>query len=319
MIDEKSLSALSTIRDFIRWGSSEFNRSELTFGHGFATAFDEAKYLILHQLALPLDWPKDYFDCVLTDYECTQVIRILQQRVKSRQPVAYITRESWFCGLKFYVDERVLVPRSPIAELIANHFEPWIDSDRVHKILDLCTGSGCIAIASQYMFEDAEVFASDISLDALEVARINCREHDLSDVLTLYESNLFDNIPAQQFDVIVSNPPYVDAEDMADLSAEFLFEPSVGLAAGDDGLVIVDRLLADAGKFLSEQGVLFIEVGNSQQAMMKKYEFLPMTWIDFEFGGTGVCCIQQNDLKQQQSKIEQVNRIEKVSEITEGV
>jgi ribosomal protein L3 glutamine methyltransferase len=309
VVDEKSLSALSTIRDFIRWGSSEFNRSELTFGHGFATAFDEAKYLVLHQLALPLDWPDDYFDCVLTDSECAQVIQILQQRVKSRQPVAYITRESWFCGLKFYVDERVLVPRSPIAELIANHFEPWVDSDRVHKILDLCTGSGCIAIASQYMFEDAEVFASDISLDALEVARINCREHNLDDILTLYQSDLFDSIPAQQFDVIVSNPPYVDAEDMADLSAEFLFEPNVGLAAGDDGLVIVDRILADAGNYLSEQGVLFIEVGNSQQAMMRKYEFLPITWIDFEFGGTGVCCIQQNDLKQQQSKIEQVNRI----------
>jgi ribosomal protein L3 glutamine methyltransferase len=307
--DANSPSALSTIRDFIRWGSSEFNRSELTFGHGFASAFDEAKYLVLHQLALPLDWPDDYFDCVLTDSERTQVIQILQQRVKSRQPVAYITRESWFCGLKFYVDERVLVPRSPIAELIANHFEPWIDSDRVHKILDLCTGSGCIAIASQYMFEEAEVFASDISLDALEVARINCREHNLDDILTLYQSDLFDSIPAQQFDVIVSNPPYVDAEDMADLSAEFLFEPSVGLAAGDDGLVIVDRILADAGNYLSEQGVLFIEVGNSQQAMMRKYEFLPITWIDFEFGGTGVCCIQQNDLKQQQSKIEQFNRI----------
>jgi ribosomal protein L3 glutamine methyltransferase len=193
--------------------------------------------------------------------------------------------------------------------LIANHFEPWVDSDRVHKILDLCTGSGCIAIASQYMFEDAKVFASDISLDALEVARINCREHNLDDILTLYQSDLFDSIPAQQFDVIVSNPPYVDAEDMADLSAEFLFEPNVGLAAGDDGLVIVDRILADAGNYLSEQGVLFIEVGNSQQAMMRKYEFLPITWIDFEFGGTGVCCIQQNDLKQQQSKIEQFNRI----------
>ena len=185
MADPKSLDALSTIRDFIRWGSSEFNRHELTFGHGFASAFDEAKYLTLHQLALPLDWPDDYLDCTLTEDERKQVIEILQQRVSSRQPVAYITRESWFCGLKFYIDERVLVPRSPIAELIANHFEPWIDSTQVHSILDLCTGSGCIAIACQYMFEQAEVFASDISPDALDVARINSREHDLSEQLTL--------------------------------------------------------------------------------------------------------------------------------------
>ncbi len=319
MADTDSLNALTTIRDFIRWGSSEFNRRELTFGHGFATAFDEAKYLVLHQLALPLDWPEDYLDCALTDSERKQVIEILQQRVKSRQPVAYITRESWFCGLKFYVDERVLVPRSPIAELIANHFEPWIDSSRVHSILDLCTGSGCIAIASQYMFEEAEVFASDISRDALEVARINCREHELSDQLTLYESDLFDSIPPRQFDVIVCNPPYVDAGDMARLSEEFQFEPGIGLAGGEDGLAMVDRVLADAGKYLSEQGVLFIEVGNSQQAMMQKYDFLMMTWIDFEFGGSGVCCIHQKDLIQQQSKFEQVNKHEKVTMLSGGV
>jgi ribosomal protein L3 glutamine methyltransferase len=306
--DPESLDALSTIRDFIRWGSSEFNRRELTFGHGFATAFDEAKYLILHLLVLPPDWPDDYLDCVLTDRERGQVIEILRQRVNSRQPAAYITRESWFCGLKFYVDERVLVPRSPIAELIGNHFEPWIDSSRVHRILDLCTGSGCIAIASQYMFEEAEVSASDISLDALEVARINCREHDLGDQLTLYESDLFENIPAQKFDVIVSNPPYVDAEDMAALSEEYQFEPGIGLAAGDDGLVMVDRILCDAGDYHSDQGVLFIEVGNSQSVMIDKYGFLPMTWIDFEYGGSGVCCIHQPDLKQQQSNIKQVSQ-----------
>jgi len=311
VVDPESLDALSTIRDFIRWGSSEFNRRQLTFGHGFATAFDEAKYLTLHLLALPLDWPEDYFGCALTDSERKQVIEILQQRINSRQPVAYITRESWFCGLKFYVDERVLVPRSPIAELIANNFEPWIDSARVHSILDLCTGSGCIAIASQYMFEKADVFASDVSGDALEVARINCREHDLSEQLTLYQSDLFDSIPAQKFDVIVSNPPYVGAGDMAALSKEFQFEPSLGLAAGDDGLALVDRILLDSGEYLSGQGVLLIEVGNSQQAMMEKYAFLPMTWIDFEFGGAGVCCIHQKDLQQQQSNIERVNKHEK--------
>jgi len=302
--------ALSTIRDFIRWGSSEFERHGLTYGHGFATAFDEAKYLTLYRLAIPIDRSDDYLDRALGDSEREQVIGILQQRIDSRQPVAYITRESWFCGLKFYVDQRVLVPRSPIAELIADRFEPWIDSSRVHRIFDLCTGSACIAIASQYLFERAEVFASDISADALEVARINCREHNLSEQLTLYQSDLFDSIPPRQFDVIVSNPPYVDTQDMASLSDEFKSEPSIGLAAGDDGLAMVDRILLDAGEYLAEQGVVFIEVGNSQPAMMEKYPFLPMTWIDFEYGGKGVCCIYQEDLKQQQVNIERVNKRE---------
>ena len=298
MADTDSLKTLETIRDFIRWGSSEFNRRKLSFGHGFSSAFDEARYLTLHALALSFDWPEDYFDCRLTLEEREQVINVLRQRARSRQPAAYITRESWFFGLRFYVDERVLVPRSPIAELIGNHFEPWIDSRQVHRILDLCTGSGCIAIACQYAFEDAEVCASDISVDALEVARINRHEHELDDLLTIYESDLFENIPAQQFDIIVSNPPYVDAEDMAGLSEEFSFEPHLGLAAGEDGLTLVDRILENAGAYLSDQGILIIEVGNTQSAMMSKYQQLPMTWIDFEFGGSGVCCIQAQDLKQ---------------------
>jgi len=296
--DANSLQTLETIRDFIRWGSSEFNRRGLIFGHGFSNAFDEARYLTLHALCLPFDWSEDYFDCRLTYEEREQVIELLQLRASSRQPAAYITRESWFFGLKFYVDERVLVPRSPIAELIGNHFEPWIDSSQVHRILDLCTGSGCIAIACQYAFENAEVCASDISSDALEVARINRHEHDLDDLITLYESDLFDDIPPQQFDVIVSNPPYVDAKDMAALSEEFMFEPRLGLAAGDDGLTLVNRILLQAVNYLSDQGILIIEVGNSQAAMMDRYQFLPMTWVDFEYGGGGVCCIQARDLKQ---------------------
>ena len=299
----EQLQVLTTIRDFIRWGSSEFLRHELTFGHGFVSAFDEARYLVLHALSLPYDWPDDYLDTVLTLPEREQVIDTLQLRAKSRQPAAYITRESWFCGLKFYVDERVLVPRSPIAELISNGFEPWVDSSRVERILDLCSGSGCIAIASKYQFPGAEVCASDVSRDALEVARMNLELHDLSDAVTLYESDLFDAIPQQQFDVIVCNPPYVDAGEMASLSDEYRYEPEIGLRAGDDGLLMVDRILARAGEYLSEHGVIFIEVGNSQPAMERKYDFLPMTWVEFEFGGGGVCCIQSGDLKQQQPAI----------------
>lgn len=292
------LQVLTTLRDFIRWGSSEFLRNDLVFGHGFASAFDEARYLVLHALALPYDWPEQYFDTVLTPPEREQVIDILQLRVNSRQPAAYITRESWFCGLRFYVDERVLVPRSPLAELVANGFEPWIDSAGVGSILDLCTGSGCIAIACQYQFPQAQVCASDISRDALEVARLNLEQHDLGDSIELYESDLFDAIPAQKFDVIVCNPPYVDAEDMAALGDEFRYEPELGLRAGHAGLDVVDRILGSAAAYLSDRGILLLEVGNSQAALERKYPALPVTWIDLEFGGLGLGCIQARDLRQ---------------------
>ncbi len=298
-----SLQALSTIRDFVRWGSSEFLRKELCFGHGFVNALDEARYLVLHAMCLPSDWPDSYLDATLTVDERVSVIEILQRRVDSRQPAAYITHESWFCGLRFYVDQRVLVPRSPIAELISNDFEPWIDSSRVGRILDLCTGSGCIAIAVKYQFPEAEVCASDVSADALEVAGLNLEQHELSDHIVLYESDLFDAIPRREFDVIVTNPPYVDTEDMNALGVEFKREPELGLRAGEDGLQLVDRILGRAGEYLSDDGVLIVEVGNSQAALEQKYDFLPMTWIDFEFGGAGVCCIQAQDLKRQRAAI----------------
>lgn len=304
MPDLESLKNLFTIRDFIRWGGSEFYRHKLSFGHGFTTALDEARYLALYALALPVDCPDSYLDCQLIDQERERVVDILQQRISSRQPAAYITHESWFCGLKFYVDERVLVPRSPIAELISNQFEPWIEGHHVNRILDLCSGSGCIAIACQYAFEEACVCASDISADALEVATINRHDHDLDDYLTLYQSDLFNDIPPQQFDLIVTNPPYIDAVDMNALTAEFECEPALGLAAGDDGLLLADRILTQAGRYLSDHGVLFVEVGHSQAAMMDKYASLPMTWVDFEYGGSGVCCILGSDLRQHQKSIE---------------
>jgi len=297
------LQILTTIRDLVRWGASEFERRQLSFGHGFASALDEARYLTLHALALPHDLADAYLDAVLTLAEREQVIELLERRATSRQPAAYLTRESWFCGLSFYVDERVLVPRSPIAELLANHFEPWLDSARVHRILDLCCGSGCIGIAAQYQFPEAEVCMSDLSADALEVAAINLRRHDLEGVIELYRSDLFAAIPAQKFDVIVSNPPYVDAEEMAALSAEFRAEPELGLAAGADGLALAGRIVESALDYLADDGALFIEVGNSQAAMERRYDFLPMTWLDFELGGAGVCCIHAADLREQRSAI----------------
>jgi len=288
---------LNTLRDYIRWGSSEFYRAQLSFGHGFVSALDEAVYLVLHALHLPWDWPEQYFDCELTQAERSYVYAILMQRIKTRQPAAYITHEAWFCGLSFYVDERVLVPRSPIAELIQQRFEPWLVADQVKNVLDLCTGSGCIAICCQHAFPQAQVCASDLSLDALEVARINLDKHELTADIELYESDLFAQIPPQKFDLIVSNPPYVDAEDMAGLTDEFQAEPSMGLAAGEDGLEKVDRILQQAGAYLSEQGLLVIEVGNSQPAMMRKYDHLPLSWIEFEQGGDGVFCITAQELR----------------------
>lgn len=288
---------LKTLRDYIRWASSEFHRQQLNFGHGFVNALDEAVYLVLHAVELPWDWPKEYFDCVLSQSEREHVFAVLNQRIKSRQPAAYITHEAWFCGLPFYVDERVLVPRSPIAELINDRFEPWIDADNVSSILDLCTGSGCIAISCQHAFPEAKVSASDLSRDALEVARMNLDKYGLSDTLELFESDVFDQIPAQKFDLIVSNPPYVDADDMAILTDEFKAEPTMGLEAGDDGLEIVDRMLVQARDYLSEQGLLVVEVGNSQLAMMEKYPDLVISWIDFAQGGTGVFCITAEELR----------------------
>lgn len=299
----ETLQPLSTIKDFIRWGSSEFVRRQLVFGHGFESARDEARYLVLHALALPHDWPEEDLNAMLTLPEREQVVELLQARIDTRRPAAYLTGESWFCGLRFKVDERVLVPRSPIAELIGNRFEPWIDSGRVSRILDLCTGSGCIAIAAQYQFPDAQVAASDISGAALEVAADNLELHGLADHIELYESDLFASIPDRRFDVIVCNPPYVDAEDMAALDEEFSHEPELGLRAGQDGLAVVDRILAAAGDFLDDDGVIFIEVGNSATALQQKYEFLPLVWIEFEFGGGGVCCIDARDLKRQRDAI----------------
>lgn len=286
-----------TIRDYVRWGCSEFNRHQLRFGHGFERALDEAVYLVLHALSLPHDWSTAYFDTRLTEDERQAVVDLLNQRVTTRKPAAYLTGEAWFCGLEFYVDERVLVPRSPIAELIESGFEPWLDSGSVESVLDLCTGSGCIAIACQYAFPEARVCASDISADALEVAAINLQRHGLSERLTLYRSDLFDDIEAQRFDLIVSNPPYVDAEDMSLLSDEFRAEPELGLAAGEDGLEVVDRMLRQAVDYLSDHGLLVVEVGNSQAAMMDKYPGLALSWIEFEHGGSGVFCIDAEALR----------------------
>jgi len=281
-------SELHTIRDLVRWGVSQFNKAGLCFAHGMPDALDEAVYLCLSTLHLPPDMADDYFDCRLTHDEKRSVLENYWVRLDKRIPAAYITREAWFAGLSFYVDERVLIPRSPIAELIQQRFSPWVDADSVERVLDLCTGSGCIAIACAYAFDQAQIIASDVSADALQVAAINRSNHGLEQRLQLIESDLFNSIPQQPFDIIVSNPPYVSEHEMAELDKEFSYEPGKGLAAGETGMDIVVPILQQAGRYLSDNGVLVVEVGYSMPALLELLPDVPFTWLEFAHGGEGV-------------------------------
>ncbi|RYY75318.1 MAG: 50S ribosomal protein L3 N(5)-glutamine methyltransferase [Gammaproteobacteria bacterium] len=288
---------LFTIRDFIRWGASEFNAAKLYFGHGTENAWDEAEQLVLHAINLTPPLADEWLGSRLTLSERERVINNLQRRVNERIPAAYITGQAWFAGLPFKVDERVLVPRSPIGELIEKQFHPWLSKEPA-RILDLCTGSGCIGIACAYAFPDAEIQLSDISFDALEVAEENIQRHNLEDRIFAIQSDLFVNLSGQKFDLIVSNPPYVDAEDLASMPDEYHAEPEIGLGSGDDGLDFTRRLLNEVADYLTDDGVLIVEVGNSWVALDAAYPDLPFTWIEFERGGHGVFMLKKADLLQ---------------------
>ncbi len=279
---------LQSVRDFIRWGASRFAQAELSFSHGMVSALDEAAYLVFHALHLPVDTPESYFDARLTEREKQVVAALLKRRVVERKPAAYLTQEGWFAGLPFYVDERVLVPRSPLAEWVEKQFYPWIEAEQVEHVLDLCTGSGCIGIACAYAFPQAQVDLSDISADALDVARLNIERHAAQAHVGVVQSDVFSGLEGRQYDLIVSNPPYVDAGDLNAMSAEFRHEPELGLAAGQDGLEIVHRILAGARKHLTPQGILVVEVGNSEYALTAAYPDLMFNWLEFERGGDGV-------------------------------
>ncbi len=278
---------LKTIRDFIRYAVTRFNEAMLYFGHGTDNAWDEAIALILHTLHLPHQIDPMILDAHLIQSERELLFNLIEQRVTKRIPVPYLTHEAWFAGLSFYVDERVLIPRSPLAELIENQCHPWVESDAVHDILDLCTGSGCIAIAGAKAFPAAHVDASDISAEALAVAHINVLRHQVEDQVTLYESDLFAALPKKQYDLIISNPPYVNAEEMSTLPPEYLHEPEAALAAGQQGLDSVIQILQHAADYLKPMGVLIVEVGNSEATLAEHFPDVPFTWLSFKRGGDG--------------------------------
>ncbi len=288
---------LVTLKDFLDWAVKHFTEANLYYGHGTDNAHDEAIYLLFATLDLPFDSDQKILSKILTSEERDKLWQLMQQRIEARIPVAYLTQAAWFAGLKFYVDQRVLVPRSSLAELIEAQFSPWIKPEHVRSILDLGTGSGCIAIACAYAFPDAHVVATDISSQALMVAKINCEKHHKEKQIELVAANVFEGLALQLFDVIITNPPYVDAEDMDDLPLEYLHEPRLGLAAGSDGLDIVKKILREAKNYLNEKGILIVEVGNSDAALIEQYPHVPFTWLEFAHGEGGVFLLTKEQLE----------------------
>lgn len=287
---------LLTLIDFIRWGASRFNESQLTFGHGNDSALDEATQLVLHALHLPPDTPPAYGQARLTAAERQRVLELLQRRITERRPAAYLTGEGWFAGLAFKVDERVLVPRSPIAEMILSGFEPWLGGRAVEHALDLCTGSGCIAVAMAVHQPHWQVDAADVSEGALALARENAREHNVSGRVRVLHSDLFAGLPQHRYDLIVSNPPYVPAGEVDALPAEYHYEPVLGLASGHDGLDIPIRILAQAADYLNKGGLLVCEVGDSEDALIELFPQVPFAWVEFKVGAMGVFVLEYDDL-----------------------
>lgn len=273
--------ALITVRDWLRFGVSRMNEAKLFFGHGSTNAFDEAAYLILHTLHLPIDSLEPFLDACLTEVEREDLLRMFEKRVKQRVPAAYLTQEAWLGEFRFYVDERVIIPRSFIAELLREQLTPWVaDADAVQTGLDMCTGSGCLAILMAHAFPNAQIDAVDISADALAVAERNVVDYDLQDRVQRIESDLFTQLDGRRYDVIVSNPPYVNAEGMGTLPPEYLQEPQLALASGEDGLLHIRSILKQAHLHLKPGGVLVAEIGHNRDALEATFPELPFSWLE---------------------------------------
>lgn len=274
---------LLTLRDLIRYGVSRLNAAQVALGHGSDNAWDETVYLVLHALHLPLDTLEPFLDARVLSEERNRVLELIDRRVTERVPAAYLTNEAWLRGHRFYVDARVIVPRSPIAELLDEGLSPWVqDAQAVDSVLDMCTGSGCLAILSALAFPYAQVDAVDVSPDALEVARRNVDDYGLGDRLALHQSDLFDSLPERQYDVIVCNPPYVNSGSMDVLPQEYRHEPHLALAGGADGMDLVRRILQAAPRYLSKNGVLVLEIGHERDFFEAAFPELSPVWLDTE-------------------------------------
>lgn len=288
---------LTTLRDWLRWSVSRFNEAKLTFGHGTTNAYDEAAYLILHALHLPLDRLEPFLDAHLTQAERMQLAQLFERRIDERIPAAYLTGEAWLGDLRFVVDERVLIPRSLIAEVVPDALAPWLeDSGEVGSALDLCTGSGCLAIVLAHAYPRADVDASDISTDALAVAQRNVADYGLADRINLIRSDLFANLPDKSYDLIISNPPYVTTLAMETLPREYRHEPALGLAGGADGMDAVRVILKEAPRFLSHDGVLVVEVGHGRDAAEAAFPHMPFTWLPTAQNADGVFVLRRQEL-----------------------
>lgn len=289
--------SLITVRDWLRFAVSRFNEARLCFGHGSDNAFDEAAYLILHTLHLPLDRLDPFLDASLTHGESEQVQAVIERRVKERLPAAYLTREAWLTGHRFYVDERVIVPRSHIAELLSDQLAPWVGApDEVGSVLDLCTGSGCLAILAALAFPQARVDAADLSNDALTVAARNITDYGLDERVQRIASDMFGALAGRSYDVIISNPPYVNAESVAALPQEYLAEPVMALGSGEDGLDATRVILSHARAHLNPGGLLVVEIGHNRHALEAACPDLPFTWLETESGGEFVFMLKREDL-----------------------
>ena len=289
---------LGTLRDFLRWGVSQCEKADLFFGHGTDNSWDEMRALIWPTLDLPFDLDDEVLDAKLLEEERQEVVDAITRRVNECIPAAYITNTAYFGNLPFYVDERVIVPRSPIAELIENKFEPWLQTEEPTRALDMCTGSGCIAIALAISFDDLAVDAVDIDPNALEVATINVEGYELEDHVNLIQSDLFKALPKEhQYDFIIANPPYVPQSSFNTLPEEYMAEPEIALVAGDEGLDCVIPILENASYYLKENGFLILELGEAQEAFEARYPDFKGEWLSFENGGDGVFGITANNLK----------------------
>jgi ribosomal protein L3 glutamine methyltransferase len=289
--------SLKTLRDCLRFAVSRFYEAELSFGHGSENAFDEAAYLILHTLHLPLDQMEPFLDARLTQSEIYDVLDIIERRAEQRIPAAYLTNQAWLGDLSFYVDQRVIVPRSFIAELLREQLFPWIEhAEKVTSILDMCTGSGCLAILSAHAFPNAAIDATDISPDALDVAQYNVTDYGLNDRINLIESDLFDDIGDKRYDLIICNPPYVDAKTVDAFPQEYKHEPQLALGSGQDGLDATRIILDNAAEHLTENGILIVEIGHNRDALEAAYPTLPFTWLDVTAGDEFVFMLHRNDL-----------------------